>query len=94
MILTADGRGWALLEGDGLASGDMVMWRDSLSAYRDAVNKKQRAERVKSDGPSLSEKQSPSAVRRAQRHHVHHLQQPINYTQHGTGRTESSPHLH
>lgn len=44
MILTADGTGWALLEGDELASGDVVMWRDSLSAYRDAVNKKQRAE--------------------------------------------------
>jgi len=39
MILTADGRGWALLDGDVVVSGDMVMWRDFLSAYRDAANK-------------------------------------------------------
>lgn len=94
MVLDGDEEGWALLDRDVAASGDVVpkvMDAYQLIAMRST---KRAGRRVKSDGPSLSEKQSPSAVGWAQRHHVYHLQQRIKHTQHGTGRTESSPHLH
>lgn len=92
-VLAANGEGGA--SGDKYVVAERKYGQEVMIAYRLIARRstKSAGRRVKSDGPSSSEKQSPSSLQQPQHYLYHHYNLSTTH-QHGTGRTESSPHLH